>query len=162
MLDHESSSSFAAIIPGASTPTRTASGSACHVRTRSCRDTTKPATTPNAICDRMNQTQSMRWLSTGLTMSRMLWSRPDQKSGAMNPPSRIGRRASTAERYDYDYSGDELWSWAGVAERLAGRATRFFAMFNNHARGNTARNARTLVDLIGGGSASGESSAVQP
>jgi uncharacterized protein YecE (DUF72 family) len=66
--------------------------------------------------------------------------------------------ASTGERYDYDYSVDELRSWAGVAERLAGRASRFFAMFNNHARGNMARNARTLVDLIEGGPASGESS----
>jgi uncharacterized protein YecE (DUF72 family) len=58
--------------------------------------------------------------------------------------------ASTDERYDYEYSVDELSPWAAVAERLAGRADRFFAMFNNHVRGNMARNARTFVNLLAG------------
>lgn len=58
--------------------------------------------------------------------------------------------ASTEERYDYEYSADELGRWAEIATRLAGQAKRFFAMFNNHARGSMARNARTLVNLIEG------------
>jgi uncharacterized protein YecE (DUF72 family) len=60
--------------------------------------------------------------------------------------------ASTEERYDYNYSDEELSRWAQVVDRLAGRAGRVFAMFNNHVRGNMARNARTLQALLGGGS----------
>ena len=59
--------------------------------------------------------------------------------------------ASTEERYDYDYSVDELRRWAAVVDRLAERARRVFAMFNNHARGNMAKNARTLQTLLQGG-----------
>jgi uncharacterized protein YecE (DUF72 family) len=58
--------------------------------------------------------------------------------------------ASTEERYDYDYSAEELSRWAKVVGRLADRAARVFAMFNNHVRGNMARNARTLQTLLGG------------
>jgi uncharacterized protein YecE (DUF72 family) len=58
--------------------------------------------------------------------------------------------ASTEQRYDYDYSMDELRRWAEVVERLAERARRFFVMFNNHVRGNMASNARTLQGLLGG------------
>ena len=48
---------------------------------------------------------------------------------------------------------DELRGWAEIAERLAGRASRFFGMFNNHVRGNMARNARTFQGLVEGISA---------
>jgi uncharacterized protein YecE (DUF72 family) len=65
--------------------------------------------------------------------------------------------ASTEQRYDYEYSVDELRPWAGAAERLTGRASRFFAMFNNHVRGNMARNGRTFVNLLKGAPAAGES-----
>jgi len=58
--------------------------------------------------------------------------------------------ASTEERYDYEYSEDELRGWAEIAERVAGRASRFFGMFNNHVRGNMARNARTFQGLVEG------------
>ncbi len=56
--------------------------------------------------------------------------------------------ASTDERYDYEYSEDELSRWARVVGRLAERAERVFAMFNNHVRGNMARNARVLQTLL--------------
>ncbi|HKV45549.1 MAG TPA: DUF72 domain-containing protein [bacterium] len=56
--------------------------------------------------------------------------------------------ASTDERYDYEYSIDELRSWAEIAARGGSRAARFFAMFNNHVRGNMARNARTFLGLL--------------
>jgi uncharacterized protein YecE (DUF72 family) len=56
--------------------------------------------------------------------------------------------ASTDERYDYEYTTDELRGWAEVVARGAGRAARFFAMFNNHVRGNMARNARTFLGLL--------------
>jgi uncharacterized protein YecE (DUF72 family) len=56
--------------------------------------------------------------------------------------------ATTEQRYDYEYGVEELRGWAETAGRLARRASRVFAMFNNHARGAMARNARTLIDLL--------------
>src|SRR5207245_7546014 len=57
--DHcRSSPSRSRTSPGASIPARTANGKRCQVWTRSCRDTTSPATTPNPICDSTNQNQS--------------------------------------------------------------------------------------------------------
>lgn len=61
--------------------------------------------------------------------------------------------ASTEERYDYEYSVDELRPWAEIVERSAARTRRLFAMFNNHVRGNMARNARTFISLLEGPSA---------
>ncbi len=64
--------------------------------------------------------------------------------------------ASTGERYDYDYSEEELHHWAQVVGRLSDRVARVFAMFNNHVRGNMARNAQalqTLLETPGGGEA---------
>lgn len=58
--------------------------------------------------------------------------------------------ASTDQRYDYAYSGDELRQWAGVARRMAERAERLYAMFNNHVGGAMARDAQTLADLLEG------------
>ena len=56
--------------------------------------------------------------------------------------------ASTDERYDYDYRGDELQEWARTAVRLSAHAKQVFLMFNNHARGNMARNAEALRALL--------------
>jgi len=56
--------------------------------------------------------------------------------------------ASTDERYDYEYSVDELRQWAQLVGRLSERVTSFFAMFNNHVRGNMARNAQVLQGLL--------------
>jgi uncharacterized protein YecE (DUF72 family) len=58
--------------------------------------------------------------------------------------------ATTDQRYDYRYSVDELRPWAETVQQLAGRADRFFAMFNNHAGGNMAKDARTLQELLEG------------
>jgi uncharacterized protein YecE (DUF72 family) len=58
--------------------------------------------------------------------------------------------APTGERYDYAYSDAELRGWAGVARRLAERAGRLYAMFNNHVGGAMARDARTLAALLEG------------
>src|SRR5579884_2409289 len=57
--------------------------------------------------------------------------------------------ATTEERYDYDYGEDELRRWVNVIERLSRRVDRLFAMFNNHVRGNMARNAQVLLNLLG-------------
>jgi len=58
--------------------------------------------------------------------------------------------ATTEQRYDYDYTADELRPWAEMAGRMAGRSGRFFAMFNNHVRGNMASNARVFQTLVEG------------
>jgi uncharacterized protein YecE (DUF72 family) len=60
-------------------------------------------------------------------------------------------RASTDQRYHYDYSMEELRGWAGVARRMSERAGRLYAMFNNHVGGAMARDARTLADLLEAG-----------
>lgn len=56
--------------------------------------------------------------------------------------------ASTQQRYDYRYSTEELRPWARTVGQLGGRASRFFAMFNNHASGNMAKDARAFQDLL--------------
>ena len=56
--------------------------------------------------------------------------------------------ASTDQRYNYAYSGDELREWAGVARRLSERADKLYAMFNNHVGGAMARDAQTLAALL--------------
>src|SRR5262249_5292350 len=48
-----------AIVPGASTPARSASETFSSVGIGECRTTTVPATIPKATCDAMNQNQSM-------------------------------------------------------------------------------------------------------
>jgi len=63
--------------------------------------------------------------------------------------------ASTDQRYDYAYSEDELGMWAALLERAGGRAARVFAMFNNHVRGNMARNAQALQGLLAAGGVRG-------
>jgi len=60
------------------------------------------------------------------------------------------RGATTDEVYDYDYRDEELRPWAGTARELAGQVERLFLMFNNHYRGNSARNAATLAAMLGG------------
>jgi uncharacterized protein YecE (DUF72 family) len=63
--------------------------------------------------------------------------------------------ASTEQRYDYRYSVDELRPWAQAVKQAAARAGRLFAMFNNHAHGNMAKDARTFQDLLEGPDGSG-------
>jgi uncharacterized protein YecE (DUF72 family) len=56
--------------------------------------------------------------------------------------------ASTDQRYNYAYSGEELRQWAGVVRRLAERTDKLYAMFNNHVGGAMARDAQTLAGLL--------------
>src|SRR5260370_24258498 len=86
--------SLGGIIPGASIPARTTKGRFSRVETRSCRTTTMPATTPKAICEAINQIQMMRLASKGLRSCIIEYRSPDQSTGAISPPSTIGRRAN--------------------------------------------------------------------
>lgn len=51
-------------------------------------------------------------------------------------------------RYDYDYSPEELEPWIDRIAEIDERIETTYAFFNNHARGNAARNAQTLVDML--------------
>jgi uncharacterized protein YecE (DUF72 family) len=65
------------------------------------------------------------------------------RSGAL-----LKRRASTDEAYDYSYSSDELREWAGKARVLADQVRTLYLMFNNHARGQAARNGQETLDIL--------------
>ncbi|MDR5682455.1 MAG: DUF72 domain-containing protein [Armatimonadota bacterium] len=60
------------------------------------------------------------------------------------------RGAETKEVYDYLYSEKELRAWAERTREIAGRVDRVFMMFNNHVRGNSARNAQMILQLLAG------------
>ena len=51
---------------------------------RSERETTHPATTPNATCEAMNQVHSMRWFSSGFTASSSAQVMPDISTGMIS------------------------------------------------------------------------------
>ncbi|MDR7483543.1 MAG: DUF72 domain-containing protein [Armatimonadota bacterium] len=63
-------------------------------------------------------------------------------------PALLDRRASTDRAYDYLYSFEELQAWARRAQGLAEDVRTLYLMFNNHARGQAARNARQMLDLL--------------
>jgi len=51
-------------------------------------------------------------------------------------------------RYDYDYAPGELEPWTSRVAEMEESAGTTYAFFNNHARGNAARNAVLFVDLL--------------
>lgn len=60
----------------------------------------------------------------------------------------IERRAPTNRVYDYSYSEDELRPWAGKVRELSGQLDRMYLMFNNHYRGQSARNAHEIALML--------------
>ncbi len=52
-------------------------------------------------------------------------------------------------RYDYDYTARELQPWTNRVADMEERAGQTYAFFNNHARGNAARNAELFCELLG-------------
>jgi uncharacterized protein YecE (DUF72 family) len=65
-----------------------------------------------------------------------------------------GRNAQTwwtgtnVTRYDYDYSVDDLVPWADRVAELEAQTSDTFVFFNNHARGQAARNAQVMEALL--------------
>jgi uncharacterized protein YecE (DUF72 family) len=57
------------------------------------------------------------------------------------------RTGSTAERFDYLYTREELGEWAGALRELEGEAEVVYAMFNNNGRSDGSEVPR---DLLGG------------
>ncbi|HXF83078.1 MAG TPA: DUF72 domain-containing protein [bacterium] len=65
-------------------------------------------------------------------------------------PAMLERRAPTNRVYDYSYSDDELRPWAARVRELSARLERISLLFNNHYRGQSARNAMTLAGMLAG------------
>jgi uncharacterized protein YecE (DUF72 family) len=65
-----------------------------------------------------------------------------------------GRNARTwwtgtnVTRYDYEYSEQELEPWSDRIAELEAQTIQTFVFFNNHARGQSAKNARMLLSLL--------------
>ncbi len=60
----------------------------------------------------------------------------------------LERRAPTNRVYDYSYSEDELRSWTRTARDLSTQVERLYLLFNNHYRGQSARNAREIAAML--------------
>jgi len=63
-------------------------------------------------------------------------------------PAMLERRAPTDRVYDYAYTADELRPWARTVRALSGQVERVYLLFNNHYRGQSARNARELAAML--------------
>jgi len=58
------------------------------------------------------------------------------------------RTGSTAERFDYLYSGEELRVWARTLRELAAEAEAVYAMFNNNGRSPSTDAPRNLLGEV--------------
>jgi uncharacterized protein YecE (DUF72 family) len=56
--------------------------------------------------------------------------------------------AASVDRYDYDYSADELKEWVQKVRELAGQARRTYLFFNNCHAGHAARSAKLMQKLL--------------
>ncbi|MDQ7819896.1 MAG: DUF72 domain-containing protein [Armatimonadota bacterium] len=63
-------------------------------------------------------------------------------------PAMLERRAPTSRVYDYCYTLDELRPWAQRVREISPKLDRLYLMFNNHYRGQSARNAREIATLL--------------
>jgi uncharacterized protein YecE (DUF72 family) len=57
-----------------------------------------------------------------------------------------GRRGG--DRYDHDYSPQELEEWVGKIRELAEKASKVYVFFNNCHAGQAARNALLMRDMM--------------
>jgi len=57
--------------------------------------------------------------------------------------------ATSADRFDYLYSADELQEWVAPIKRLAAQADETFVMFNNNKYDYAQRNASEIATILG-------------
>jgi uncharacterized protein YecE (DUF72 family) len=57
-------------------------------------------------------------------------------------------KGDNTSRYDYDYTEEQLVPWCDRIAEMDAQTQATYAFFNNHARGNAARNAETFVELL--------------
>ena len=62
-------------------------------------------------------------------------------------PRGASARAS-GDRYDHDYTADELREWIGKVRDLANQARRTYLFFNNCHAGQAARSAKLMQQLL--------------
>lgn len=60
----------------------------------------------------------------------------------------LERGAPTNRVYDYSYTPEELREWADDVREVSRSVERMYLMFNNHYRGQSARNAREIATLL--------------
>jgi uncharacterized protein YecE (DUF72 family) len=65
-----------------------------------------------------------------------------------NAQTWYARVQTTAERFDYLYTEDELREWVPKVAHLARSAREVHLLFNNNARDYAVRNARQLMGLL--------------
>ncbi len=63
-------------------------------------------------------------------------------------PAMMERRAPTNRVYDYAYTEEELRPWVHSVKELSQEVERAYLLFNNHYRGQSARNAREISALL--------------
>ena len=56
--------------------------------------------------------------------------------------------ATRNERYDYDYSDEELQEWVEPITNLEKYSDTTYVLFNNHDRGKAAKNAQSLQHML--------------
>ena len=77
-------------------------------------------------------------------------SRPSAGKNAAAAADAAPRRTDVAsgDRYDYDYSADELKEWVQKIRDLAGQARRTYLFFNNCHAGHAASSAKLMQELL--------------
>lgn len=75
------------------------------------------------------------------------WGHGPKSPGGSPGGSPAGSRAG-GDRYDYDYSADELKEWVRKVAELADQARRTYLFFNNCHAGQAARNAKLMQELL--------------
>ncbi|HGY56175.1 MAG TPA: DUF72 domain-containing protein [Caldithrix abyssi] len=74
-----------------------------------------------------------------------------------NPPGYIrfhGRNAAKwwdgqgSERYDYEYTKNELLEWLDNISRILKKAPKTYIFFNNHPQGKAIKNARDMMEIL--------------
>lgn len=62
--------------------------------------------------------------------------------------ARMWWKGTNVTRYDYEYSEDELAPWTDRIADVEEQTQTTLVFFNNHARGQAAKNARTLTTML--------------
>ncbi|MBV9103158.1 MAG: DUF72 domain-containing protein [Candidatus Eremiobacteraeota bacterium] len=57
-------------------------------------------------------------------------------------------KGDSAERYEYDYTPEELSPWIARVSEMADAARETYVMFNNHRFGHSAANAQTFAEML--------------
>jgi uncharacterized protein YecE (DUF72 family) len=66
-----------------------------------------------------------------------------------NASTWFGKHESSADRFDYLYSTDELKEWEPKIRDLAREAKHTFVLFNNNKKDYAQRNAKEIATILG-------------